>query len=74
MATITGSCLDCSERAERATPAGSIVVRFADSLGEWLRRARSRRILASMDDRMLHDIGVSRDAALGEVEKPFWRA
>ena len=73
MATITGSCVDCAERVERA-PTGSAAVRFANSLGEWLRRARSRRILAQMDDRMLHDIGISRDTALGEVEKPFWRA
>ena len=75
MATITGNCLDCPEHVGRGTPANaSAAVRFVDSLGEWLRRARSRRMLAQMDDRMLHDIGITRDAALSEHEKPFWRS
>jgi uncharacterized protein YjiS (DUF1127 family) len=75
MATITGNCLDCPQPVVRAPArSASAVVRFADSLGEWLRRGRSRRLLAQMDDRMLHDIGITRDTALSEHEKPFWRA
>jgi len=40
----------------------------------WTERARQRRALLRMNDRMLHDIGVSRSAALAEAAKPFWRA
>lgn len=73
MATATGTCLECPDRVGRAVPAASVAVRIADTLGEWLRRGRSRRLLAEMDDRMLHDIGLTRDAALSEGDKPFWR-
>jgi uncharacterized protein YjiS (DUF1127 family) len=74
MATATGTCLGCPDRVERVVPQASLAVRIADTLGEWLRRARSRRLLAQMDERMLHDIGLTRDAALSEGDKPFWRA
>ena len=39
----------------------------------WAERAAQRRALASLDDRTLQDIGVSRATAIGEAEKPFWR-
>ena len=43
----------------------------------WLRvatsRIRQRRALASLDDRMLRDIGVTRSDALHEANKPCWR-
>jgi len=37
-------------------------------------RARERNALSDLDDRLLHDVGVSRDAAEREWRKPFWRA
>ena len=45
---------------------------FAE-LCEWQRRRRDRAVLASFDDRMLRDIGVTRVDALFEINKPFWR-
>jgi uncharacterized protein YjiS (DUF1127 family) len=42
-------------------------------LREWRRRSRDRAALASFDDRMLRDIGVTRVDALFEINKPFWR-
>jgi uncharacterized protein YjiS (DUF1127 family) len=39
----------------------------------WHDRARSRRHLTCMDDRFLHDIGLSRLDAKREINKPFWR-
>ena len=36
-------------------------------------RARSRRILRLLDDRMLRDIGLDRGTAQYESDKPFWR-
>jgi len=39
----------------------------------WLERGRSRRVLATLDDHQLRDIGISRADAQLESEKPFWR-
>ena len=36
-------------------------------------RARSRRMLRSLDDHMLRDIGIDRSAAEQEGSTPFWR-
>ena len=38
-----------------------------------LERARQRRALARLDERMLSDIGISRADALHEASKPCWR-
>jgi uncharacterized protein YjiS (DUF1127 family) len=43
-------------------------------IAEWLHRIESRRDLAALTDRELRDIGITRVDALGEAEKPFWRA
>ena len=46
------------------------------TIGLWLARSRQRRHLrelAEWDDYLLKDIGVSREAALREAAKPFWR-
>jgi len=40
----------------------------------WQDRARERAHLASLDDRMLRDIGLSRVEVAREWSKPFWRA
>jgi uncharacterized protein YjiS (DUF1127 family) len=40
----------------------------------WHERARQRRALARLDDRLLRDVGLSRAQAVGEARKPFWRA
>jgi uncharacterized protein YjiS (DUF1127 family) len=42
----------------------------------WAARSQQRRALGELverDDRMLRDIGVSRDAAQREAAKPFWQ-
>jgi uncharacterized protein YjiS (DUF1127 family) len=42
----------------------------------WIERSRQRRRLgelAELNDHLLRDIGVSRDEALREAAKPFWR-
>jgi uncharacterized protein YjiS (DUF1127 family) len=46
---------------------------LVDTLLEWRRLARQRRDLASLDDRALHDIGISRADVFAETTKPFWR-
>jgi uncharacterized protein YjiS (DUF1127 family) len=42
----------------------------------WNERSRQRRRLgelADLNDYLLKDIGLTRDEALREAEKPFWR-
>jgi uncharacterized protein YjiS (DUF1127 family) len=39
----------------------------------WVARSRQRQALGALDDRLLRDIGVSRQQALGEAAKWFWR-
>jgi len=43
--------------------------RAADTLAVWHFRARSRRELEQVDERLLRDMGVDRS----EAYKPFWR-
>jgi uncharacterized protein YjiS (DUF1127 family) len=42
-------------------------------IARWIERSRQRQALAALDDHQLRDIGITRSAALGEAEKPFWR-
>jgi uncharacterized protein YjiS (DUF1127 family) len=41
-------------------------------LGEWRERARSRRLLQQLDDRMLRDVGLTRADVARECAKHFW--
>jgi uncharacterized protein YjiS (DUF1127 family) len=50
------------------------ILRAATALGTWRERARQRRALRRFDDRLLHDIGVTRPQAEREARAPFWRA
>lgn len=61
------------ERRSRPTQA-SLLLRVVETLFTWRERARSRRMLAGLDDRMLRDIGISSGTALEEADKPFWRS
>jgi len=47
--------------------------RLRARLREWRRRARERADLASLDDRSLRDIGLTRADAQFLANKPFWR-
>jgi uncharacterized protein YjiS (DUF1127 family) len=40
---------------------------------QWHRRSTDRARLATLDDRMLADIGISRAEAQFLSDKPFWR-
>jgi uncharacterized protein YjiS (DUF1127 family) len=39
----------------------------------WMERSQQRRALAELDDRLLRDIGLTREDALQECANPFWR-
>jgi uncharacterized protein YjiS (DUF1127 family) len=72
--------------ANRADTADHTLVRFGAPRGtqllrsvlarlsEWRRRSEQRATLASMNDRMLKDVGISRGDAVREASKPFWQA
>ncbi len=57
-----------------AAKRGHFVGRFFSTLCTWQQRVQDRAALASLDDRMLQDIGVSRSEAAREYNKPFWAA
>ena len=60
-------------RAALPAATTSPIVTLLGWLFAWHHAARSRALLAELDDRMLTDIGLSRADALRECEKPFWR-
>ncbi|WP_170769722.1 DUF1127 domain-containing protein [Ruegeria lacuscaerulensis] len=50
----------------------SLAVRFAATVTKWERQRRSRVNLSKLDDRLLRDVGLTRDQANREIERPFW--
>ena len=55
------------------TPLPPVLWRAAETVLLWHERVRSRRILASLDDRMLRDVGIDQATARRESAMPFWR-
>ena len=51
----------------------AILRRAFETLTKWQERANGRRELLGLNERMLHDIGISRADAEREADKPFWR-
>mgnify|MGYP005751712985 CR=1 FL=1 len=47
--------------------------RLREVLSALLLRRRGRRELLELDARLLRDVGISREQALREADKPFWR-
>ena len=51
-----------------------LLARILERLLLWQERAVQRHALASLDDHLLKDMGITRAEALYEADKPFWRA
>lgn len=49
------------------------LVSVLEAVLAWQDRARQRRQLAVMDNRLLRDIGLTRADVAAEMAKPFWR-
>jgi uncharacterized protein YjiS (DUF1127 family) len=61
-------------RAGSVVAAGQAVLSsLASGIAVWLNRQQGRRDLSELDDRLLADVGISREDALCEARKPFWR-
>jgi uncharacterized protein YjiS (DUF1127 family) len=56
-------------------PGDELVRQVFRSLKQWMLRAAERRALRelSQSGHLLNDIGLSREQALREASKPFWR-
>jgi uncharacterized protein YjiS (DUF1127 family) len=67
----------CPERAGRAARfrilLGRTRARVVEHVISWDQRRRDRRRLASLDDRMLRDIGIDRATAGSDSTSSFWR-
>jgi uncharacterized protein YjiS (DUF1127 family) len=48
-------------------------VAVAQTVADWVETRRTRRALGQLDDHLLKDIGISRDAAQFEAARPFWK-
>ncbi len=51
----------------------TVLERIATTLRVWSQRVRERRRLGELDDRLLEDIGLTRERGRAEASKPFWR-
>ncbi|AUG44092.1 DUF1127 domain-containing protein [Pseudomonas chlororaphis] len=43
------------------------------ALCQMQQNARTRRVLAGLNDQQLSDVGISHSDRMAELEKPFWR-
>ena len=69
-----GSIATIDHRSPRLVARRGWLRSAVESMFAWDGRARSRRQLCDLDDRLLKDIGISRADALCEALKPFWKA
>jgi uncharacterized protein YjiS (DUF1127 family) len=66
--------------AAHSTPDGtrgtmpSLLARACATMLRWARRRRARYELAQLDERLLRDVGLTRQQVERERSKPFWRA
>lgn len=60
--------------SRRSLASQGLVTRLVDRLLDWQDRERQRRHLASLDDHVLADVGLTHGDVEQEIRKPFWRA
>ena len=75
MNSATGT-LHHQDHVGRIDPVEMLKCRFVNLftvVSTWHERAHQRRQLLDLDDRLLEDIGISREEALAKAARPFWR-
>jgi len=65
--------LGSARSAAFAPRRNSVLKRVIRLLQLWRGRTRSHPQLCELDDYMLRDIGLTRDALLCEATRPYWR-
>ena len=65
--------LPYSSRASLQAPLASTLATLQQVFGDWRKRARARRELATLDARTLRDLGLTASQIEFEINKPFWR-
>ena len=58
--------------SELGARVGATMVRAFAAVAAWRARGHERAALATLDDRALRDIGLTRAETWVEVEKPYW--
>ena len=61
-------------RGAQTSMADRVFAAVFGTLTMWSTRIKDRETLADLDPRLLADIGVTRDEAQYEANKPFWTA
>ena len=69
------SSLDATGEANPPKRHSSTLTAALRTLRTWMSRSRQRRALRELaqEEQLLNDIGLSREQALREGAKPFWR-
>lgn len=57
---------------DRRPPSFRLIRRVTAALERWRQRQEQRRSLALLSDRLLRDVGLTRDDVERELEKPRW--
>ena len=70
---ITGAGERALDRGTRHYTGLAVLRRAAHAVLASSERRRQRYALAALDDHLLRDIGLTRNAIRGEASKPFWR-
>jgi uncharacterized protein YjiS (DUF1127 family) len=65
--------LDISAPKPQQRSLTSALGRLFSALAQSLERARTRRLLAQLNDQQLSDLGLSHSDRIAEMDKPFWR-
>ena len=68
----TVSSIAANDRARSGLPAKPSPFAWLSALMQMHKRWRQRQALLELDDRLLQDLGITRDEAIHEARKGFW--